>query len=319
MVLTQLRERWGLVLVTVAGTVLLFPAATVSWLDVTVFVVPQDVKEHAYGLERFFPWGHGFVAGAAFLAVLVAVALVVPERFRLPAALVAVALAVLLALDPMVVAYLVEVVSRLSAEHAYALQRGMGDRYKVWTLVTSGGVPLGGLAVLLLGLAAAQLPYPRWGPHIQLGVATLITVPALALPWERVWYRGPERAEHADHWLPLISPEGAALTLGVILLFALTATAVLGRQPLRLPAAVTVVLLAVVLMVGIEVYDASDVVKARYAATWITVDTTMASALMELIPILYACAAVRGWWRGRHTPMPQVTSPLTGAAPAPGP
>ncbi|MGH3714743.1 MAG: hypothetical protein ACRDT4_14965 [Micromonosporaceae bacterium] len=309
MVISRVRQRWGLVLLTILGVFFAIEAVTADWLNVMVFVVPQDSTERSFGLDRFFPWGLGFAVVVFVLVAVLAVGLVLPERFRLPAALAALGVAFLLTVDLLVVAYLVENATRLAAEHAYELKQGVGDRYSIWILVTSGGVRLAGYAVLLLALAAAQLPRPAWGPSIQVGVAALVTLPALALPWERAWFNNGQRAAAEDYWLPLIGPGGAALTLGLLALLGLGVVALVAPQRFRLALAVLAVLGAVAVLVGLESYDTTEIVKAYYPDRWFFVDTTMADGLLPLAAVLCAFAAIRCWWRSRRATTPAAAPP----------
>jgi hypothetical protein len=312
----RLRRRWALVLVTLLGGLVSVNAMFDSWLSSIVAVQPVSSDSEEYGLERSGILGIGFAVGLILVLILVATAVVLPERTGGVVALAALVVVGVLALE------LVYLALRLGVARTAAGENGAGllatfsdDDHRVWFLIYMPVAYKAASGLALLGLVAAQIPRPDLGPRLLAGFGTLAALVSLALPWATAYLPVAGELRVERYWLWSISGGGVVLALGMLLLTGLGAVVL--RQRVPLPVMLLAVVVGFVVFWGPLALDGAVVVEKQLAARDpMSVPENAAPRFMEFAALLLSIAVVRVWWRGRKAParpLPQRPQTVAGS------
>ncbi|MGH3648405.1 MAG: hypothetical protein ACRDTM_14665 [Micromonosporaceae bacterium] len=304
---------WGLAAIAAVAVVLTLKSLLSDWVSTRVMVLPELREELQQGFTYFGVRGTGFAVGLVVLIVLVGLALWLPGRLRAGLAWSALALAVLLLVDALLMWLQVAELRLDSATAVVDVQREMWDREEVPELIaldiSAQGLYVGAFAILLLGLVAALLPRPERSPWVQAGLGAVGALVVLPLPWVQAWSSIQYQLRVDNVWLWSRGVEGVLLGLGTVTLVALTLLTLRTPGYARGRWALASVVLCVLLFfsaVAADVQALQDVHELGSSSDVAVLDakSTGMLGLLAASAALLGVAAARAYWRGREEEPP---------------
>ncbi len=312
----RLGSRWGLI-VTVALSAP-FVAMTISedWVWIVHIVAPIDSVERSYDVVDIGVAALVFAGGAVLLALLVATGTLVTGRAATVVGFCALGVALALTADLLLLANATGHMRTAAAELAIGMHTAHPNASWVRFIAADHGVRNGLIALLLLGVAAAQIPRPELGPRIQAAIGCGLTLISLAVPWATVYSAGQPRER--QYWLWSIGGGGVLMGLAGVLLVFSAAVALLKPRTHRVPRPELLItfLLAVTVLCGSALRDTDDAVENQLRQEPLYVHVGGSVFMLGFGALLVSVAVVRSWWRARKRPHPGDTDRLTGDAAA---
>lgn len=313
---SRLRQRWGLILATGLGGLVVGNALFQPWLSTTLILSPVKADSREYGLAQSGVWGILLAVGLIVVFALVVAALVTPEPTSGLLALTALTASVALAVEMVFLALRLGAARTASGQLAAGMLESMGDQVRdVWFLVFMPAPYAAASGLALLALVAAQLPRPDLGVTVLAVSGAVAGVVSLVVPWATAYLPDDGDLVIDRHWVWSVGGVGVPLGLATLLLVALGFAVPLGLR-------VSLPLMLGVVVVGFVVFWAPlTIEETKVLESQLTDPEPMSLPLnasprfMEFAALLVSIVAVRTWWQARRSRRNASAEPSPGQTP----
>lgn len=298
---SRLRQRWGLILATGLGGLVIGNALFQPWLSTTLILSPVKANSREYGLAQSGVWGILLAGGLIVVFALVVAALVTPEPTSGLLALTALTASVALAVEMVFLALRLGAARTSSGQLAAGMLESMGDQVRdVWFLVHMPAPYAAASGLALLALVAAQIPRPDLGVTVLAVSGAVAGVVSLVVPWATAYLPDDGDLVIDRHWVWSVGGVGVPLGLATLLLVALGFALPLGLR-VSLPLMLGVVVVGFVVFWAPLTIEESKVLESQLTDPEpMSLPLNASPRFMEFAALLVSIAAVRTWWRARR-------------------
>ncbi len=297
----RLRQRWGLILATGVGGLVIGNALFQPWLSSTLIVSPVKAESEEYGLAGAGIWGIVLTVGLVLVFVLVVAALVTSAPTSGLLALTALTASAAVAVEMVFLALRLGTARTASGQMAAGMLESLGDQVRdVWFLVYMPAPYAAASGLALLALVAAQLPRPDLGVTVLAVSGAVAGVVALVVPWATAYLPDDGSLVIDRHWVWSVGGVGVPLGLATLLLVALGFAVPFGlRVPLPLMLGVVVVGF-VVLWAPLAIEEAEVLEGQLTDPEPMSLPLNASPRFMEFAALLVSIAVVRAWRQARR-------------------
>jgi len=298
---TRLRQRWGLVLATGLGGLVIGNALFQPWLSTTLIVSPVKSDSREYGLGQSGVWGILLAVGLIVVFALVVAALVAPEPTSGMLALTALTGSVALAVEMVFLALRLGAARTASGRLAAEMLESMGDQIRdVWFLVHMPAPYAAASGLALLALVAAQVSRPDLGVSVLAVSGAVAGVVSLVVPWATAYLPDDGGLVIDRHWVWSVGGVGVPLGLATLLLVALGVAVPLGLR-VSLPLMLGVVVVGFVVLWAPVTIEETKVLESQLTDPEpMSLPLNASPRFMEFAALLVSIAAVRAWRGARR-------------------
>lgn len=313
----RLRQRWGLILATGVGGLVIGNALFQPWLSTTLIVSPVKAQSREYGLGEAGIWGILLAVGLIVVFALVVAALVTPEPTSGLLGLTALTASVALTVEMVFLALRLGAARTASGQTAAGMLDSLGDQVRdVWFLVYMPAPYAAASGLALLALAAAQLARPDLGVTVLAVGGAVAGVVSLVVPWATAYLPNDGNLVIDRHWVWSVGGVGVPLGLATLLLVALGVAVPLGLR-VRLPLMLGVVVVGFVVFWAPLTIEETKVLESQLTDPEpMSLPLNASPRFMEFAALLVSIAVVRTWRQARNVSV-ESSPDATSGAPVP--